>query len=52
MTPKPSELLLNNNWKPTRPNVTPRETSWIDPVTGNEFEFILAVLTQLKRDAE
>ena len=49
---KPSELLLSAGWKPVRQNCPPRDTSWIDPVTGKEMEFITAVVTQLKREKE
>lgn len=49
---KPSELLLSAGWKPVRQNCPPRDTAWIDPVTGKEFEFIMAVLMQLKMEKE
>lgn len=50
--PKPSELLIDAGWKPENKNAQPRDTKWIDPVSGEHLEFITAVIFQLQRDNE
>lgn len=47
---KPSDYLKSHGWKPSQPKMSPRNTMWIDPVTGKELDFITAILTQGERD--
>jgi len=48
--PKPSEYLISAGWKRTRENCPPRDSQWIDPITGHSMDFVTAVTTQIKRD--
>ena len=46
--PKPSEYLIANGWRPTRPEAHPRETMW--RLNGAEMSFIDAVIEQDRID--
>jgi hypothetical protein len=51
MNAKPSEHLKEKGWRPVHPGWEPRDTTWVDPLTGDRVTFVYAVYVQSLRDA-